>query len=193
MEKIVPSVVLVGVMRDLQLEGIRLRLKVILLEVSMKNYRTVAIVWVLACLLAIPARAQVIPGRWEKVEALKLGSQITMDLKSGDRIEGNFEGLSPSELSLRTGSAQAAIPRSEIQKITARQHDRRWNTTLIGAGIGAGIGFGTVVARAGGWEKGEEFAAYGWGLSLLGAGIGALVAYTGDALIMEEVVLYQAP
>ena len=159
----------------------------------MKNSRTAVIVLILVGLLSIPAQAQVIPGRWEKLAALAIETLITVDLKSGDRIEGNFEGLSPSELSLRTGSAQAAIPRSEIQKITARQHDRRWNTTLIGAGIGAGIGFGTVVARAGGWEKGEEFAAYGWGISLLGAGIGALVAYTADALIMEEVVLYQAP
>ena len=85
MEKIVPSVVLVGVMCDLQLEGIRLRLKVILLEVSMKNYRTVAIVWVLACLLVIPARAEVIPGRWEKLAALAIETLITVDLKSGDR------------------------------------------------------------------------------------------------------------
>ena len=190
MEKIVPSVVLVGVMRDLQLEGIRLRLKVILLEVSMKNYRTVAIVWVLACLLAIPAWAQVIPGRWEKVEALKLGSQITMDLKSGDRIEGNFEGLSPSEISLRTGSAQAAIPRSEIQKITTRQHDRRWDSALLGAGIGAGIG-GIVIARRP--PASDPIALVATGAVAIGAGLGALVAYTVDALIMEEVVLYQAP
>ena len=159
-------------------------------EVSMRNYRTVVIVWVLACLLAIPARAQVIPGRWEKVEALKLGSQITGDLKSGDRIEGNFEGLSPSELSLRTGTAQAAIPRSEIQKITTRQHDRRWNSALIGAG--AGMALGSLV-KAGGGGGGDEFEVYALSLSLLGAGIGALVAYTADALIMEEVVLYQAP
>ena len=39
-----------------------------------------------------------------------------VNLKSGDRFEGQFGGLSTSELSLRTGSAQAAIPRVEISK-----------------------------------------------------------------------------
>ena len=61
--------------------------------------------------------ADVIPGRWE-VEALKSGPRITVELKNGDRIKGRFEGLSPSELSLRTGSAQALIPKAEIRQIT---------------------------------------------------------------------------
>ena len=157
----------------------------------MRNYRTVAIVWFLVCLVAIPARAQVIPGRWEKVAALAVETSITVELKNGDRIEGQFEELSPSELLLRTGSAQALIPRSDCRRITTRQHNGRRNSTLIGTGIGAGIGLGMVVA-AGGWG-GEDFGTYAWGYSLLGAGIGALVFYTADALIMEEVVLYQAP
>ena len=74
----------------------------------MKNSRTAVIVLILVGLLSIPAQAQVIPGRWDKLVALAIETLITVDLKSGDRIEGNFEGLSPSELSLRTGSAQAA-------------------------------------------------------------------------------------
>ena len=53
-----------------------------------------------------------IPGRWEKVEALTLGPQITVELKNGARLEGQFEELSPSELLLRTGSAQAGDPTS---------------------------------------------------------------------------------
>ena len=86
----------------------------------MRNSRTVAIVLTLVGLFAVPARAEVIPGRWEKVADLSFETPITVDLKNRDRIEGKFEGLSPSELSLRTHSAQATIPRSEIQRITTR-------------------------------------------------------------------------
>ena len=68
----------------------------------MRNYRTVAIVLILVGLLSVPAQAQVIPGRWEKIEALGVGPPIIVDLKSGDRLEGKFAALSPSELSLRT-------------------------------------------------------------------------------------------
>ena len=78
----------------------------------MDNYRTVVIALILVSLLSFPVRAQgIIPGRWEKVEALELGSPITVELKNGDRLGGHFEGLSPSKLLLRTNSAQAAIPR----------------------------------------------------------------------------------
>ena len=105
----------------------------------MKNSRTAVIVLILVGLLSIPGRAQGIPGRWEKVEALKLGPQITVELKNGDRIEGQFEELSPSGLLLRTRSSQAAIPRAEIRRITTRGHDPLTDGILLGAGIGGGI------------------------------------------------------
>ena len=78
----------------------------------MRNSRTAVIAFILVGLLAVPAQAQVIPGRWEKVEALQLGPQITVKLKNGARIEGQCEELSSSELLLRTGTAQARIPRA---------------------------------------------------------------------------------
>ena len=102
----------------------------------MKKSRTAVIVLILAGLLAVPARAQVIPGRWEKVAVLSFGTPITVDLKNGDRIQGKSEELSPSELFLRTHSAQAVIPKSEIQRVTTLEPDSRANGTLIGAGIG---------------------------------------------------------
>ena len=126
----------------------------------------------------------------ESSGALKTGPQITVELKNGDRIEGQFEELSPSELLLRTGSAQAAIPRADIERITTHQHDGWKNGTLIGSGIGAGIGLGIVVA-AGGWG-GEDFGAFAWGYSLIGAGVRALVGL-GINVMKTEVVLYQTP
>ena len=61
----------------------------------MKKSRTAVIALILVGLLCVPAQAQVIPGRWEKVQALPLGPRITVELKSGDRLEGQLEGLSP--------------------------------------------------------------------------------------------------
>ena len=99
----------------------------------MRNLGTVPIVLILIGLLAVPARAQVIPERWEKVGVLSVETPITVDLKNGDRIQGKFEGFSPSEPFLRTPSAQAAIPRSEIQKITKRDGFRMEEDVLYQA------------------------------------------------------------
>ena len=157
----------------------------------MKNSRTAVIVLILVGLLSIPGRAQGIPGRWEKVEALKLGPQITVDLKNGDRIKGQFEGLSPSELSLRTHSAQAAIPRAEVGRIMMYENDSRVNGTLFGAGVGAGIGVAIVIIAGNGVQP--EFGETASGFALLGAGIGALGGWGIDATSRKEIVLYQAP
>ena len=86
-------------------------------------------------MLSLPIQAQVIPGRWEKALDLAAGQPIHVNLKNGDWIEGKFEGLSSSGLSLRTNSARAVIPRADIERITTREADSRRNGTLIGAGI----------------------------------------------------------
>ena len=152
----------------------------------MKIFRIAVIVLILVGLLSIPGRGQGIPGRWEKVEALSTPT-IIVELKNGNRIAGKFDGLSPSELSLITHSAQAKIPRADIERITTRGPDPLAKGTLIGAGIGL-----AAVVAAGGWG-GEDLGAYASGISLIGTGIGALAGLGIDAIDRKEVVLYQAP
>ena len=142
-------------------------------------------------LLPVPAQAQVIPGRWEKVESLKSGPQITVELKNGDRIEGQFEELSPSELLLRNGSAQAAIPRASIERITTREDDRLGNGTLRGALIGAGSMASTSLI-----DLLPDIEVNPIGMVLwvaIAAGVGAGISVGIDALKKTKVVLYQAP
>ena len=153
----------------------------------MRNYRTVAIVLILVGLLCVPAQAQVIPGRWEKVQTLPLGPQITVELKSGDRLEGQFEELSPFELLLKTGSAQASIPRADIERITTRG-DGLLNGVLIGAAIGGGIMAALTLPPK------HDFSTEGIAiLTLAGVGAGALIGLGADAIPKRAVVLYQAP
>ena len=53
---------------------------------------------ILVGLIAQPALAGMVPGRWEKVSALEMASPIKVELKNGDRIKVQFRGLSPSHL-----------------------------------------------------------------------------------------------
>ena len=152
----------------------------------MKKSRTAVIVLILVGLLSVPAQAGVIPGRWEKVQTLPLGPQITVEVKNGDRTEGQLEGLSPSELSLRTGSAQAGIPRADIDRITTREADRLSNGGAMGAVVGVVLIWGLAFARLVSFSGGLSGTAL---IAVSGAGIGARV----DALKKTEVVLYQTP
>ena len=111
---------------------------------TMKSSRIQFLVLILAGLIAQPAHAEVIPGRWEKVSDLDLGTPITVELKSEDRVEGDFEGLSASDVDIETHSARAVIPKADIQTITTRKKGGAGNGArkgaIIGAAAGAGIG-----------------------------------------------------
>ena len=68
-------------------------------------------------LLSTCLQAGVIPGRWEKVDALQPGKEIIVTLKAGDRIESTFTGLGSEELIL----TELKVPRSEVRKIVRRE------------------------------------------------------------------------
>ena len=98
-----------------------------------------AIAMALIGVISMPLRAEMIPGRWEKVAALPVASPITVELKNGDRIKGNFGGLSKSNLTLATRSARAVIPKGDIRTITIRPRDGLSNGLQTGAAVGAGF------------------------------------------------------
>ena len=71
---------------------------------TMKSCRIQLVSLILAGLVSQPTHAEVIPGRWEKVSDLELGTPITVELKNADQVEGDFEGLSESEVDIETHS-----------------------------------------------------------------------------------------
>ena len=120
---------------------------------TMKSCRIQFLTLLLAGLIAQPTHAEVIPGRWEKVSDLDLGTPITVELKNGDRVEGDFEGLSASDVDLETHSARAVIPKTDVQTIATQKKGGAGNGgrngAIIGAAAGAGIGaVGMMVTNA---------------------------------------------
>ena len=160
-----------------------------MLSLRMESYRTQFVVLVLVGLIALPARAAVIPGRWEKVSQLEAGAPITVHLKNGDRIQGQFTSLSESNLEILVRRSPAAIPRAEIQAITTQPNDDVANGACIGAGIGAGIMY-ALAATPGSDSTAEGKVIF----PMIGAAIGMVVGAATDAALKPTVnVLYIAP
>ena len=161
-----------------------------------------ACLWaLLAGLLAASALlADVVPGRWEKVAKLSQGETVIVTLKTDDRIEGRFQGLSEVALAIRTDPAEERIFRKEdIAMVLSGQavEDSTLNGSLIGAAAGFGAGFLAVVAweksvTASGYRLAEENLAVALLGGGLGAGVGALVGYLMDKSHKAHEVLYEA-
>jgi hypothetical protein len=167
---------------------------------NMRNQRIYAILG-LAMLAAAPPQGQVPLGRWEKVANLWPGTQILVELKAGDRLEGGFKSLGPDTIVIsELGEKERTLARSMVQSVrtAARVRDRLCNGALIGTLIGTAAGVISLVAFANAKTNGpvywgdEDGPAYLVGAAVVGGGIGAAAGAAVDASIKGRELLYQA-
>ena len=138
--------------------------------------------------------AQVIPGRWEKVDALLQGEEIIVTLKAGDRLECAIKESGADDLTVITSTGrELKVAKSEVSKIVSGEEikDSLLNGALIGVGVGLGIVLAGLTIAASG--EGEVLASAKWGAPLLGLGAGLGVGMAIDASRQGTEVLYQAP
>ena len=145
-------------------------------------------------------RADVLPGRWELVDALEPGTPVIIRLKAGDRMECVFKGSSPVDVIFADERGnEGRLPKSEILRIEMAEKtgDGLANGALIGMGLGAAGAIGALYAyadsvTASGPIWGGDSAGYFILAGFVGAGIGALVGMAADASIKKNKVLYEA-
>jgi hypothetical protein len=166
----------------------------------MKNHQTIEFI-VICILAAAPLWGQTPPGRWEKVEGLQPGTDISVRLKTGDRLNGSFKSISQDALEIIDDSTHVRkLPKSVIQAVEtlSKNPDRLCNGTLIGALIGAAGGIAGMVAFGNAKTNGpvhwrdEDGPGYLVGAALVGGAIGAATGAIVDASIKHPEVLYKA-
>jgi len=156
------------------------------------------------CLLllfhSVLLHAEVIPGRWEKVEAQAPGTGLTVIMKSGDRFDCAYKELQMDTLVVETSAGERRIPKVDIQRLETSElvSDPVKDGTLKGVVIGA-VALGVLGASVGstGFESVSRFegalalGAIGAGI---GAGAGAAIGFTADHLAKHKrpEVLYVA-
>ena len=169
---------------------------------KMKSRRTQILALILAGLIAQLVTAEVIPGRWEKVVALETASPITVNLKNGDRIKGQFRGLSPSDLELLSPAGWAAIPKADLLAMATREQGGvdigARKGAISGAAAGAGIGNADQRAaranRDGGDDEGETARLVLLIVSAIAVGIGTgLCIVAGGPTKGEAIVIDKTP
>jgi len=154
---------------------------------------SIASILTIAFLTINSLTAGVVPGRWEKVESLKEGTRILVEIKSGNRLEGAFKRVSPQELTIiDPGGSDRQVPKTAVARIVTAEKvkDGLTNGMLIGMGVGTGIAVGAVALATGGVS--EECIVCGLAIFVGfagGWGMGAAI----DAIHNGPEVLYQAP
>jgi hypothetical protein len=130
------------------------------------------------------------PGNWGAVESLTQGTEISVRMTSGDKMDGKYLGLDAEGIRLTMDNQERIFPRSAVTHVwQLRVKDKKLNGALIGMGLGAVAG-GAIGAAAKAGFSGED--ALGGAFVLAGIGLGAIIGVTVDALIKGNKLIYRA-
>jgi hypothetical protein len=145
-----------------------------------------------SALQTTPAGAGIIPGSWDRVQRLQLGSPLVVTLKSGVRLEGAFNSLAQGELALTDQAGQPlTIASSEISRIVTRVDDKLTNGALTGAGIG--LAAALVVLAAAGSGEGYVLPSAKWGAPALLSSVGMVAGMLVDRSHKDQNLIYVTP
>jgi hypothetical protein len=119
-------------------------------------------------------------GNWNKVRSLPQNTNITIELKYGDEISGEFIRLTEDSILLKEYAREKTYPKDAVAKVKwMRPGSRARNAAIIGGiffGIGFGLGYASAayVADQNDMPAGERAA--------VGAGVGGLLGGAAAAI-----------
>ena len=139
------------------------------------------------CLLllfhSVLLHADVIPGRWEKVEVQKQGTELTLILHSGEHVYGLLKEVThDTVIVIEKGGGQRSITKFSIHRVETTRIDSTRDGTLIGLAIGGAVGSISGVRIVSGFSvpKASEYLQVALFCGAIGAGIGAAIGYRVD-------------
>ena len=159
--------------------------------------RVTAITILLSLLLLCPLTltAQTALSDWSRLNSVASGSKLVVKLKDGKTVEGSLRSVSDTGLSLTVKNADRELRRDDVLTVHEIAAKSVKKATLIGLGVGAGIG--AVIGIAGdasnnddGFEKIDNVAAAA--VTILGAGVGAVSGFFIGRSGKKKVLLYEA-
>ncbi len=77
---------------------------------------------------------------WDKLSQLTPGQEIRVKQKDGKSIQGNFRSAAGEAIVVSLTSGEQTINRQSVNRISTKGKGHRGRNTLIGVGIGAGVG-----------------------------------------------------
>jgi len=138
------------------------------------------------------AFAQQARGDWTAVQSLPADADISVQLKTGKKVRGDFLSATDNELTItRKGKGESFAKDAIAQIERLERKAEKGKYALIGAGIGTAAGAGIGAAKASGTsDDGYVYTIVG---VAMGAGFGALGGFIFGQGKRKHVLIYQAP
>jgi hypothetical protein len=138
------------------------------------------------------AFAQQARGDWTAVQSLAADADISIQLKTGKKVRGEFLSATDNELTItRKGKGESFAKDTIAQIERLERKAEKGKYAAIGAAIGTGVGAGIGGAKASSTsDDGYVYTIVG---VAFGAGFGALGGFLFGQAKRKHVLIYQAP
>jgi len=129
---------------------------------------------------------------WSNVQSVAIDEDLSIKLKDGHKVSGDFSSANDSELTIIRKGKQQVIAKSTIAEIYLLERKaEKGKYAAIGAGIGAAAGGGIGAVKASQTlDDGGIYTVVGLAF---GTGFGALGGLLFGAAKRKHVLIYQAP
>lgn len=146
---------------------------------------------VLISAMSPAAFAQRARGNWTNVQSLTVADDLSVKLKDGKKIRGEFSSANDSELTIIRKGKQQVIAKDTIAQVSRLERKaEKAKYAAIGAGIGAGAGAAIGGAKASGAsDDGYVYTIVG---VIFGTGFGALGGFLFGAAKRKHVLIYES-
>ena len=162
-----------------------------------KNNRVVCLALAVCLLLSsVTVMAQeaksAVVNDWSRLNSIASASKLSVKLKNGQAVNGEFSGVTDALLSLTVKGKSVELKREDVFSVYQIKKKSAKKSTLIGLSVGAGAGAGIGLAGRGnnGFNKIDN--AVTAGFTVLGAGAGALTGYLLGRRATKRTLIYQA-
>lgn len=131
---------------------------------------------------------------WSRLSAVATGTNLSIKLKDGKKVEGTLTSVAGTSLSLSVKNVAKEIRREDVASVHEVSKKGAGKPTLIGMGIGAGVGAALGIASDQDendtfFETRDSITA---GVAVVGAGIGALTGFLIGRSGKKRVLLYES-
>jgi hypothetical protein len=119
-------------------------------------------------------------GNWNKVQGLPPNTNVTMELKQGEQINGEFIALTEDAITVKEFSREKTYPKAAVARILWMRPGSRARNAAIAGGIFFGLGFG--LGYAGAAKIADQDSMPAGERASVGAAVGGLIGGAAAAI-----------
>jgi hypothetical protein len=164
------------------------------MRIQTRQFATLVILLTSLLLSPVTLAAQTTNSDWSRLTSVSTRSKLSVKLRNGNKIDGTLSSVSDTTLTLTVKNTSTELKRDDIRTVHQLNGISAKKATLIGLGMGAGIG-----AAAGAIHDVSnnddlpdfELPATPF-TTVLGAGVGALSGWLIGRSGKKRVLVYEA-